>query len=68
LLRTTNPSNDKNAKFLPDGVADSILLDNAQGSHIWDVDGNEYIDRNRWIVSEGLSIKREDKTSATILI
>lgn len=36
----------KPAKFLPDGVADSILLDNAQGSHIWDVDGNEYIDYN----------------------
>lgn len=36
----------KLAKFLPDGVADSILLDNAQGSHIWDVDGNKYIDYN----------------------
>jgi glutamate-1-semialdehyde 2,1-aminomutase len=34
----------KLSKFLPDGVADSILVDNASGSHIWDVDGNEYID------------------------
>jgi glutamate-1-semialdehyde 2,1-aminomutase len=34
----------KLSKFLPDGVADSILVDNASGSHIWDVDGNQYID------------------------
>lgn len=31
-------------RFLPDGVADSIIVDGAKGSHIWDVDGKEYID------------------------
>jgi glutamate-1-semialdehyde 2,1-aminomutase len=29
---------------MPDGVADSIFINNAKGSHIWDVDRNEYID------------------------
>ena len=29
---------------MPDGVAESIFINNAKGSHIWDVDGNEYID------------------------
>jgi glutamate-1-semialdehyde 2,1-aminomutase len=31
-------------KLMPEGVADSIFIDNARGSHVWDVDGNEYID------------------------
>lgn len=34
----------KSTKLMPDGVADSIFINNAKGSHIWDVDGNEYID------------------------
>jgi glutamate-1-semialdehyde 2,1-aminomutase len=29
---------------MPSGAADSIFINNARGSHIWDVDGNEYID------------------------
>lgn len=34
----------KATKLMPDGVADSIFINSAKGSHIWDVDGNEYID------------------------
>ena len=34
----------KGSKFLPAGAADSIFIEDAKGSHIWDVDGNEYID------------------------
>jgi glutamate-1-semialdehyde 2,1-aminomutase len=34
----------KAAKLMPAGVADSIFVNNAKGSHIWDVDRNEYID------------------------
>ena len=34
----------KGLKLLPFGAADSIFINNARGSHIWDVDGNEYID------------------------
>jgi glutamate-1-semialdehyde aminotransferase len=34
----------KAAKLMPDGVAESIFINNAKASHIWDVDGNEYID------------------------
>jgi len=34
----------KASKFMPTGAADSIFIENAKGSHIWDVDGNEYID------------------------
>jgi glutamate-1-semialdehyde 2,1-aminomutase len=34
----------KVAKLMPDGVAESIFINNAKASHIWDVDGNEYID------------------------
>ena len=29
---------------MPAGVTDSIFINNAQGSHIWDVYGYEYID------------------------
>jgi glutamate-1-semialdehyde 2,1-aminomutase len=29
---------------MPAGVTDSIIINNAKGSHIWDVDGYEYID------------------------
>jgi glutamate-1-semialdehyde 2,1-aminomutase len=29
---------------MPNGLTDSIFVNNARGSHIWDVDGNEYID------------------------
>ena len=32
----------KASKFMPSGAADSIFINNARGSHIWDVDGNEY--------------------------
>ena len=32
----------KGSKFMPSGAADSIFINNARGSHIWDVDGNEY--------------------------
>lgn len=31
-------------KFMPEGAVDSLFIDNARGSHIWDVDGNKYID------------------------
>lgn len=31
-------------RFLPAGVAEKIFIEKAQGSHIWDADGNEYID------------------------
>ena len=34
----------KGSKLFPRGAADSIFVENAKGSHIWDVDGNEYID------------------------
>lgn len=34
----------KLTKFLPDNVADPIVVNNARGSHMWDVDGKEYID------------------------
>jgi glutamate-1-semialdehyde 2,1-aminomutase len=34
----------KGSKFMPAGAADSIFIEKAKGSHIWDVDGNEYID------------------------
>jgi glutamate-1-semialdehyde 2,1-aminomutase len=34
----------KGEKFFPKGAADHIFIDSAKGSHIWDVDGNEYID------------------------
>lgn len=34
----------KGSKFMPSGAADSIFINNARGSHILDVDGNEYID------------------------
>lgn len=32
------------ARYFPSGVAEEIFVAKAQGSHIWDVDGNEYID------------------------
>ena len=31
-------------RYLPTGVAKEIFVASAKGSHIWDVDGNEYID------------------------
>jgi glutamate-1-semialdehyde 2,1-aminomutase len=31
-------------KLMPAGVSDSIFIDSAKDSHIWDIDGNEYID------------------------
>jgi glutamate-1-semialdehyde 2,1-aminomutase len=34
----------KGEKFFPKGAADNIFIDKAKGSHIWDIDGNEYID------------------------
>jgi glutamate-1-semialdehyde 2,1-aminomutase len=34
----------KGSKLLPSGATDSIFVNNARGSHIWDVDGNDYID------------------------
>ena len=34
----------KASRLMPDGVANSIFVKKARGSHIWDVDGNEYID------------------------
>src|ERR687895_158393 len=42
--RLSKKLNQKAAKLMPDGVAESIFINNAMGSHIWDVDGNEYID------------------------
>lgn len=42
--RLSKKLNQKAAKLMPDGVAESIFIDNARGSHIWDIDGNEYID------------------------
>ena len=42
----------KGSKFMPSGAADSIFINNARGSHIWDVDGNEYIDyKLGWVQS-----------------
>lgn len=32
------------SKLMPSDVTEEIFINNAQGSHIWDVDGNEYID------------------------
>lgn len=32
------------SKLMPSGVTEDIFVNKAQGSHIWDVDGNEYID------------------------
>ena len=32
------------SKLIPSGVTDEIFISGARGSHIWDVDGNEYID------------------------
>jgi glutamate-1-semialdehyde 2,1-aminomutase len=34
----------RGAKFFPKGAANHIFIDRTKGSHIWDVDGNEYID------------------------
>jgi glutamate-1-semialdehyde 2,1-aminomutase len=34
----------KASKMMPSEVLDSIFISKAKGSHIWDVDGNEYID------------------------
>jgi glutamate-1-semialdehyde 2,1-aminomutase len=34
----------KASRLMPNGVTDSIFVSNARGSHIWDVDGNKYID------------------------
>jgi glutamate-1-semialdehyde 2,1-aminomutase len=34
----------KASRLMPNGLTDSIFVNNARGSHIWDVDGNEYID------------------------
>jgi glutamate-1-semialdehyde 2,1-aminomutase len=42
--RLSNKLKKKAAKLMPAGVADSIFIDRATGSHIFDVDGNEYID------------------------
>jgi 4-aminobutyrate aminotransferase-like enzyme len=42
--RLSKKLNQKATKLMPDGVAESIFINNAKGSHIWDVDGNEYID------------------------
>ena len=43
-LRRSNGLKHKGSKLLPSGAADSVFINNARGSHIWDVDGNEYID------------------------
>ena len=43
-LTRSNGLKRKGSKLLPSGAADSVLINNARGSHIWDVDGNEYID------------------------
>jgi glutamate-1-semialdehyde 2,1-aminomutase len=32
------------SKMMPSKVLDSIFVSKAKGSHIWDVDGNEYVD------------------------
>ena len=32
------------SKLMPSGVVEDIFVSKAQGSHIWDVDGNEFID------------------------
>jgi glutamate-1-semialdehyde 2,1-aminomutase len=32
------------SKLMPSGVTEDIFIDNARGSRIWDVDGNEYVD------------------------
>jgi glutamate-1-semialdehyde aminotransferase len=42
--RLSKKLNQKAANLMPDGVAESIFINNSKGSHIWDVDGNEYID------------------------
>jgi glutamate-1-semialdehyde aminotransferase len=34
----------KASKYIPVDLANSIFIDEASGSRIWDVDGNEYID------------------------
>ena len=43
-MKRSNELNCEASKLMPDGVTDSIFIDNARGSHVWDVDGNEYID------------------------
>lgn len=32
------------SKLMPSGATDKIFINNAHGSHVWDVDENEYID------------------------
>jgi glutamate-1-semialdehyde 2,1-aminomutase len=43
-IKRSNMLERKGLKFMPSGAVDSIFINNARGSHIWDVDGNEYID------------------------
>ena len=47
----------KASRLMPKGVTDSIFVNNARGSHIWDVDGNEYIDyKLGWSFTDFLSL------------
>lgn len=43
-MKRSQELNREGSKLMPKGAVDEIFIDRAKGSHIWDVDGNEYVD------------------------